>query len=284
MSVASGDRESRGVMTPVPEDEFEGALRRALQHAADCVQPRGDGLTRIFRRLAAPWPLRQASLLVTDCIDLSQLIAIWLRPVSARAKFVRAAAGGPLRQALQTHALAAPVRLHKAIAWVRPALAAAVTAVAVMTGTVALSQTVARIEPASISASAGTAATAGGHLRSLAGDRGWPGPAQPAPARQALVAGGGGAAHQHSCAAAACSSGPAGAPAAGTAGQPATPPSWSAAQAHRSRRSHHHSHHPQIHQPQHFVHQQHLDRPHSAHYQHLGHHHPDPDSAAGPGQ
>jgi hypothetical protein len=258
MKTASGDWDSAGVMPPVPnEEDFEEALRRALRQAADCVEAQGDGLTRIFRRLAAPWLVRQVSLLATDCVDLFELVTIRLQPMVARTVALPAAAKRSAREAFQW--LASPAWLRTTAAWLRPALAAVITAVIVMTGTVALSQTVARIElsgnrPAGISVLAGTAPTIGGHRQSAASGPSGPGHTPIAPARKGPAAGAGGTAHQHSCAAARCSSG---APAPGSSGQPSASPGASATPTptpsqspHPSHGHHHHKPHHQHHAPQ----------------------------------
>lgn len=265
MKTASGDWDSAGVMPPAPNEvDFEEALRRALQQAANCVEAEGDGLTRIFRRLAAPWLARQVSLLATDCVDLFELVTIWLQPMAARAASVPAAAKRSVHEVSQR--FASPAWPRTVVAWLRPALAAAVTAVIVMTGTVALSQTVARMElsgnqPAGISAFAGTAPTLGGHRQSPASGLSGPGHTQITPARKTSPASAGGTTHQHSCASARCSSGPAGAAVPGSSGQPTASPGASATSAAKSNHSHyplhsqgHHRHkshhqHPAAHQP-----------------------------------
>ena len=58
--------------------DLDDVLRQALHTVADAIEPADDGLTRIMRRLTMPSAVRQVALLVTDCIDLAQLIAIWL--------------------------------------------------------------------------------------------------------------------------------------------------------------------------------------------------------------
>jgi hypothetical protein len=269
MRTASGDRDSPGVMTPVPsEDDFEEALRRALQQAADCVEASGDGLTRIFRRLAAPWLVRQVSLLLTDCVDLLELTTIWLQPMSARTRAVPAAAKRSVREAFQR--CTSPGWLRTAVAWLRPALAAAATAVIVMTGTVALSQTVARIElssnrPAGISLSAGTAT--GSHQQPVAGGG-------PGHVRKTSPTTAGGPTHQHSCAASRCSSGQAGASAPGPSMQPTAAPTGNAPPAPKPKQSHRH------HQPQSHHHQ---PNPPQQHYRSYDIHHHDWDPAGVPG-
>ena len=304
MKTTSEDRDWPGTASRVPgegEADFEEVLRRALHSAADNVEPMGDGLTQIFRRVAAPWLVRQAWLLATDCVDLLRLITIWLQPSFAWAMAVLAAAGDSLHDALRRltsqASAAAPssagqhrrgqaratvfggrsptlkARARAAVAWLRPALPAAVTAAAVMTGTVALSQTVARINltgnpGTGTSALSGAVPATGDHRRSPEGDRTGPSPAQITPTWPGTPpAGGGRATHQHSCAATRCPPGPAGAPPSEPpttpTAQPTTSPSPSPASPSPSpaptptpTRSHHHPHQPHPH-PSH--------QPHSSH-------------------
>jgi len=284
MKRASGDWDSPGVMSQVPrEDDFEESLRRALQHAADGVEAKGDGLTRIFRRLAAPWLVRQMSLLVTDCVDLFELVTVWLQP-STGTMSVPAAAKRSVREAFQWFTSLAWLRT--AVGWLRPTLAAAVTVVIVMTGTVALSQTVARIElsgnrPAGISTYAGTAPTTGDHRQSAASGISGPGHTQAAPARDTPPASAGGSTHQRSCAATRCSSSPAGTSAPGPSVQPTSSPSASARPTPKPKHTHHHPH-----QRQGPHRQQALGDQHSPHHQHhvphqTHHHHSNPAGVPG---
>jgi hypothetical protein len=267
VSTASEDQDSPGVARGVPEEgDFEEALRRELRCTADRVEPARDGLTSIFRQLDAPWPVRQASLLFADCVDLLQLITVWLQPMSARAMPVLAAVGGSVRGVLRrlSHALAAAAWLRAAVTWLRaavtwlrPVLAVAVTAIVVMTGTVALSQTVARIElsdnrPAGISALAGPAPPAGDQREIRAGDLGGSGPSQVMPARGASPASGGGTPHQHSCAASGCRSGPAASASSAepTAhARPSVTPTPKHAKTHHNSHQHHRRNSHQHHRP-----------------------------------
>jgi hypothetical protein len=254
MSTASGDRDWPGGMGMVPGDsDIEEVLRRALRSAADCVEPTGDGLTRIFRRLAAPWLVRQVSLLVTDCVDLLQLIAIWLQPSFAWAMSVLADVGGSLHRACRrlTSRPAAVARL-------RPALAVAGATVVVMMGSVAISQAVARIDPSGhpgATALAGSAPTARGHERSRASDVGGRSLPPPASTWPGTAAGTGGATHQHRCAPTGCPHGPAGAvppgPAAAPSAQPSASPSPSPSPTPTPTRSHHGPHQPHQSHPPH---------------------------------
>jgi hypothetical protein len=266
MSTASGDRDWPGGTGMVPGDgDIEEVLRRALRSAADCVEPTGDGLTRIFRRLAAPWLVRQISLLVTDCVDLLQLIAIWLQPAFAWAMSVLTDVGGSLHRAcrrLTSRAAAAAAiaalaisgrrrsehdhavvfwhrppalvpwaRLRAAVARLRPALAVAGATVVVMMGSVAISQAVARIDPSGhpgATALAGSAPTNRGHEQSRASDISGRNLSPPAPAWPGTVpAGGGGGTHERSCAFTRCPPGPAGALPPGPAATPSVHPSSS---------------------------------------------------------
>jgi hypothetical protein len=288
MRTASEDRDWPGTTPKVPGDgDFEEVLRRALRSAADGLEPTGDGLTQIFRRVAAPWLVRQVWLLATDCVDLLRLITIWLQPMFAWARAVLAAVGGSVHEALrrltsQAHA-AAPIsagqhrrgqarasvfwgrspalkaRARAAVAWLRPAVPVALTATVVMTGGVALSQTIARIElsgnrDAGTSARAGAAPATGDHRQSPQSDRTGPSPAQITPARPGTApASSGGAPHQHSCAATRCPPSPAGMPPSEPATTPfaqlTTSPSPSPAPTPTPTRSHHQPHPHPTHHP-----------------------------------
>jgi hypothetical protein len=297
---ASEDRDWPGTAPRVPgEGDFEEVLRRALRSAADGLEPTGDGLTQIFHRVAAPWLVRQVSLLATDCVDLLWLITIWLQPMFAWAMAVLVAVGGSVHEALRrltsqapaaapvssrqhrcgqaraavfwgrSPALKARAQARAAVSWLRPALPVAVTAAVVMTGTVALSQTVARIElsgnrGAGTSALAGAAPATGDHRQSPQSDLTRPSLAQITPARPGTTpASSGGATHQHSCAATRCPPGPAGAPPSGPAttpsAQPTTSPSLSPAPTPMRTRPHHHPHQPHPH-PSHHSHPSHPGR------------------------
>ena len=295
MRPASKDRDWPGAAPSVPgEGDFEDLLRRALRSAADGIEPAGDGLIRIFRRVAAPWLVRQMSLLATDCVDLLRLITIWLQPMPARAMSVLAAVGDSVPEALRrltsqalaaapissgqhrrrqaraaafwgrSPALKARARARAAVAWLRPALPVAVTAAVVMTGTVALSQTIARIEGSS--ALAGAASATGDHRPSPQGGLTGPGSAQIIPAWLGTTpVRGGGAAHQHPCAATRCPPDPAGAhpsgPATTPSAQPTVSPGASPAPTPTPTRTHHQPH------------------PHPSHSPHLPH--PDPAGTLG---
>jgi hypothetical protein len=103
--------------------DFDDVLRQALHTAADAVEPADDGLTRIMRRLTMPSAVRQVALLVTDCIDLAQLITIWLEPAFTAAMRRRRRHRAGYRRGVSHRATHAPLR--PAAPWLRPALAVA---------------------------------------------------------------------------------------------------------------------------------------------------------------
>jgi hypothetical protein len=81
-----GRRRDRPAAAHLAQDpRFEDVLRDALQDAAKSVEPTGDGLERIRRRLGEPWLARQVSLMLT---------ADWLRLALATAGAVIIAVAG----------------------------------------------------------------------------------------------------------------------------------------------------------------------------------------------
>src|SRR5438034_695644 len=81
-------------MTPVNGD-IDQILRRALHAEVDSIEPADGGLERIRRRTHAPWLVRQASLMLTECIDLARLIRIRLEPAVTGLRTNIAERGGP---------------------------------------------------------------------------------------------------------------------------------------------------------------------------------------------
>lgn len=135
----SPDRPDAGV-TPV-DGEFEDAVRRALHAAAESVEPAQDGLSRIRQRLAAPWLVRQVSLLATDCADLARLITIRLEPAFTTAGSCLAAISSALHRIRRR----LMPRRRPAMAWLRPAVAVTGIAITMVIAAAALRQAVATI-------------------------------------------------------------------------------------------------------------------------------------------
>lgn len=297
MRTPSEDQDWPGAAPRVPgEGDFEEALRRALHAAVENVEPAGGGLAQIFRRVAAPWLVRQVWLLATECADLLRLITIWLQPMFARTMTVLAAVGGSAHEAFRRLTSRAPTagpisagrhsrgqaraavswgrppvlkaRARAAAAWLRRAMPVAVTAALVLTGTVALSQTVARIDLSGdrgngAAALGGAAPAIDGHRKSPHNNRAGPNLAQITPAWPGTTpASGRDVTHQYSCAATRCPPGPSGTLPSGLAAtpsaQPTASPSPSPVPSPTSTGSHHHPHQPHPH-------------PHPSHHPHPPH-------------
>jgi hypothetical protein len=143
-------------MTPVNGD-FDLMLRHALHAEVDSLEPAAGGLERIRQRTRAPWLLRQASLMLTECVDLARLIGIRLelRLTSARATVAarggtRAAFVGLLSSTVAVLAgLFTPPRRRGAahrsgggstLGWLRPVLAVTGAVVIVVAGVYGLAQ------------------------------------------------------------------------------------------------------------------------------------------------
>jgi hypothetical protein len=143
-------------MTPVNGD-FDLMLRHALHAEVDSLEPAAGGLERIRQRTRAPWLVRQASLMLTECVDLGRLIGIrlQLRLISARAAVAarggtRAAFVGLLSStvAVLTGLITRSWRrgaAHRSgggstLDWLRPLLAVAGAVVIVVAGVYGLAQ------------------------------------------------------------------------------------------------------------------------------------------------
>jgi hypothetical protein len=143
-------------MTPVNGD-IDQILRRALHAEVDFIEP-GDGLERIHRRTHAPWLVRQASLMLTECVDLARLIVIRLEPAFTGLRTAIRERGGPweafagvLRSTVASIVtLVTPSRRrspnHRGprsgsnLGWLRPALAVAGAVAIVVAGVYGLAQ------------------------------------------------------------------------------------------------------------------------------------------------
>lgn len=203
-------------MTPV-DREFDEMLRRALHAAADRIEPADGGLERIRRRLDEPWLRRQASLMLTECADLGQLIAIWLEPAVGRLRpaltEVRRSAGAafawlgshvPALAAVRVRVRTAFARRHDAahrgqpqrgwarlqptLVWLRPTLAVLCAVFVVVAGVYGLAQLretlVLQVVPGTASSStapghAGRDPSA--HAHSVRPSAGWIAPASTSP-------------------------------------------------------------------------------------------------------
>ena len=143
-------------MTPVNGD-FDQLLRRALHAEVDSIEPAEGGLERIRQRTHAPWLVRQASLMLTECVDLARLIGIRLEPgftglrttVAERGGLWEAFIGLLSSMVASTVALFRPAqrpathrgpRAGSNLSWLRPALAVAGAVVIVVAGVYGLAQ------------------------------------------------------------------------------------------------------------------------------------------------
>lgn len=157
-------------MTPV-NGNFDQMLRSALHTEVDSIEPAEGGLDRIRRRTRAPWLVRQASLLLTECTDLVRLIAIRLEPRFTGMRATVAARGGmwaafvallsstvagvaalfmPSRRRGHMHRAGAagpggtPPE-HRNLTWLRPVLAVVGAVVIVVAGVFGLTQVRAKL-------------------------------------------------------------------------------------------------------------------------------------------
>ena len=177
-------------MTPV-NGEFDQMLRRALHAEVDSIEPAEGGLDRIRQRMHAPWLVRQASLMLTECVDLARLIGIRLEPAFTGLRTAMAERGGPWEALVG--ALSSTVasiaglftpsrrrspshrgaRAGSTLAWLRPALAVAGAVVIVVAGVYGLVQVrdniVLELFPSGSPASNGPGSSGGGQGPSLNG-------------------------------------------------------------------------------------------------------------------
>lgn len=68
------------------ERDYDELIRRTLHSIADPIEPVGDGLARIQRRIAQPWHRRQLELLRAESADLVSLILVRCEPGFDRLK------------------------------------------------------------------------------------------------------------------------------------------------------------------------------------------------------
>lgn len=170
-------------MTPV-NGELDQMLRRALHAEVDSIEPGEGGLDRIRRRTHAPWLVRQAALMLTECADLARLIVIRLEPAFTGLRTTIAERGGPWEAFIgllsstvaSIVALVTPSRGRgrrgrgvapgSSLGWLRPALAVAGAVVIVVAGVYGLVQVrdniVLELFPSGTPASNGPGSTGGG--------------------------------------------------------------------------------------------------------------------------
>jgi len=150
--------------------DLDDVLRRALHAAADPIEPAGDGLTRIMHRLSTPSAIRQATLLVTDCVDLARLITIWLEPAFTGATRLRWRHDAGYRRELPHQPARPPMR--RAGPWLRPALAVVGAVAIVVVAVVVLGPMRQIVARTSLNTGPGTGAPAHAGAHSTSGSHG----------------------------------------------------------------------------------------------------------------
>jgi hypothetical protein len=178
-------------MTPV-NGELDQMLRRALHAEVDSIEPDDGGLERIRQRTHVPWLVRQASLMLTECVDLARLIVIRLEPALTGLRTTISERGGPWEAfvGLLSSIVASIVALFKPpsrvpghghrgprsgsnLGWLRPALAVAGAVVIVVAGVYGLAQVrdnlVLELFPSGTPASNGPGSPGGGQGPTLNG-------------------------------------------------------------------------------------------------------------------
>ena len=144
-----------------PDGDYDGTLSRVLRSTLDPVEPAGDGLAKIQRRIAEPWLKRRVSLLRTELAALAWLIFVRCEPFLTRARAAlapitagshRGKASPGRRHAAASHDRTGdagrPGWLGSTMAWLRPALAVAGAVVIVVVGVFALADGKVPITPA----------------------------------------------------------------------------------------------------------------------------------------
>ena len=149
-----------------PDRDYDDILSRVLHSALDPVEPAGDGLAKIQKRIAEPWLRRRVSLVRTELAALAWLIFVRCEPLFSRARsgFAAIFASSRRRPGMAAPALGAatarvsPGRHHHTarrgragdaslrrwvgptITWLRPTLAVGGAVVIVVVGVFALGQ------------------------------------------------------------------------------------------------------------------------------------------------
>ena len=156
-----------------PDRDYDDILSRVLHSTLDPIEPVGDGLAKIQRRIAEPWLKRQVSLLRTETSALGWLILVRCEPFFSWARSSLTAASeasgrwlrpGPARTGPATRASSGRGRhggararsrsadglgwLGPTMNWLRPALAVAGAVVIVVAGVFAVQQAHVLFSPA----------------------------------------------------------------------------------------------------------------------------------------
>jgi len=166
-----------------PDRDYDDILSRVLHSTLDPIEPMGDGLAKIQRRIAEPWLKRQVSLLRTETSALGWLILVRCEPFFSWARSSLTAASeasgrwlrpGPARRGTAARAGRHGSRrgrgrsaegmgwLGPTMAWLRPALAVAGAVVIVVAGVFTVTQIRLAISPAANSGSTGGNNSPGG--------------------------------------------------------------------------------------------------------------------------
>ena len=151
-----------------PERDYDEILSRVLHSTLDPIEPAGDGLSKIQKRIAEPWLKRQWSLLLNEFTALGWLILVRCEPFFNEARSRLAAFAVSSGRRLRSAALVLSAALARAVAraaswrhpdaadddglasvlrrwlgptmtWLRPALAVAGAVVIVVAGVFTLS-------------------------------------------------------------------------------------------------------------------------------------------------
>lgn len=146
-----------------PDRDYDDILSRVLHSTLDPIEPMGDGLAKIQRRISEPWLKRQVSLLRTETSALGWLILVRCEPFFSRARSgltaMAATSGrwfspGTARSGAAARASSRSGRhgsprgrsadglgwLGPTMAWLRPALAVAGAVVIVVAGVFAVQE------------------------------------------------------------------------------------------------------------------------------------------------
>jgi len=165
-----------------PDRDYDDILSRVLHSTLDPIEPVGDGLAKIQRRIAEPWLKRQVSLLRTETSALGWLILVrcepffswarssltaaseasgrWLRPAPARRGAPARAGRHGGRRGRTADGLG---WLGPTMAWLRPALAVAGAVVIVVAGVFTVTQIRLAISPAANSSTSNNHSHNGQH-------------------------------------------------------------------------------------------------------------------------